>query len=163
VTPVISGERLSDLVVRQRALVMGVGNPLCGDDAVGSQVVARLAQRFAGRAVDAGMVPESFLGPLLATEGRPVMFVDAMDHGGLPGSWCLVRTASLEARHASTHRSSLELLGELLRREGVPTWVLGIQPLQLTVGAPLSPEVARTADELTQLLTAALAAGRVDA
>ena len=159
----ILAERLYELVVQQRALVMGVGNPLCGDDAVGSVVAARLAQRFAERAVDAGPVPESFLGPLLATAGRPVMFVDAVAHGGAPGSCCLVRTGDLVARDPSTHRASLELLGELLDGEGVPTWVLGIQPLQLEVGAPLSRDVARTADELTQLLTAALAAGCVDA
>jgi len=138
---------------------MGVGNPLCGDDAVGSLVAAQLAQRFAARSIDAGTVPESFLGPLLATRGRPVLFVDAVAHGGAPGSWCLVRTDDLAARHASTHRSSLELLSELLNREGVSTWVLGVQPLQLSIGAPLSAPVARTADELTALLTAALAAG----
>src|SRR5512133_3722369 len=132
---------------------MGVGNPLCGDDGVGSLVAARLAQRFAGRAIDAGAVPESFLGPLLATEGRPVVFLDAVAHGGAPGSCCLVHTSDLAARHASTHRSSLELLGEMLDREGVRAWVLGIQPQQLAVGALLSPDVARTADELTQVLT----------
>jgi hydrogenase 3 maturation protease len=156
-------DSLYDLIGRQGALVMGVGNPLCGDDGVGSLVAARLAQRFAGRAIDAGPVPESFLGPLLGTEGRPVVFVDAVAHGGTPGSCCLVRTCDLVGRHASTHRSSLEVLGELLDREGVRTWVLGIQPQQLAVGALLSPDVARTADELTQVLTAALAAGCADA
>jgi hydrogenase 3 maturation protease len=160
---VILAEPLYDLVGRQGALVMGVGNPLCGDDGVGSLVAARLAQRFTGRAIDAGAVPESFLGPLLATEGRPVVFVDAVAHGGAPGSCCLVRTSDLAPRFASTHRSSLELLGEMLDREGVCTWVLGIQPMQLAVGALLSPDVARTADELTQVLTAALAAGCTDA
>lgn len=142
---------------------MGVGNPLCGDDGVGSLVAAQLARRFSGRAIDAGAVPESYLGPLLAAEGRPVVFVDAVAHGGAPGSCCLVRTGDLVVRHASTHRSSLELLGELLDRAGVRAWVLGIQPRQLAVGAPLSPDVSRTADELTQCLTAALAAGCADA
>lgn len=159
----IPAESLYDLVARQGALVMGVGNPLCGDDGVGSLVAARLTRRFAERTIDAGAVPESFLGPLLATEGRPVVFVDAVAHGGAPGSCCLVRTRDLVPRHASTHRSSLELLGELLDREGVCAWVLGVQPLQLAVGALLSPDVARTADELTQILTAALAAGCADA
>lgn len=159
----IPAESLYDLVVRQGALVMGVGNPLCGDDGVGSVVAASLAQRFAGRAIDAGAVPESFLGPLLATDGRPVVFVDAVAHGGAPGACCLVRTDDLVTRHASTHRSSLELLGEMLDREGVCAWVLGIQPRQLAIGAPMSPDVARTADELTQFLTAALAAGCADA
>jgi hydrogenase 3 maturation protease len=160
---VIPAESLYDLVARQGALVMGVGNPLCGDDGVGSLVAAPLARRFAGRAIDAGTVPESYLGPLLATDGRPVVFVDAVALGGAPGSCCLVRTSDLANRHASTHRSSLELLGEMLDREGVCAWVLGIQPQQLAIGAPMSPDVARTADELTQLLTAALAAGCADA
>jgi hydrogenase maturation protease len=158
-----AGERLYDLVAREGALVVGVGNPLRGDDAAGSAVAAALAARFTGRAIDAGPVPESFLGPLLDAGSRPVVFVDAVVHGAEPGAWCLVPAAELAARHASTHRSSLRLLSEFLEGQGVRTWVLGIQPQHLDVGAPLSAPVAGAAADLTGLLTAALAAGSPDA
>ena len=88
---VIAGaaERLFDLVAREHALVVGVGHPLLGDDAVGSVIAGSLAPRFFGRAVDAGPVPESFLGPLLAVPGRPVVFLDAVAHGvgSPPRAW----------------------------------------------------------------------------
>jgi hydrogenase 3 maturation protease len=158
-----TGERLYDLVAREGALVVGVGNPLRGDDAAGSAIAAALAPRFAGRAIDAGPVPESYLGPLLGAGDRPVVFVDVVAHGAEPGAWCLLPVSDLAVRHASTHRSSLRLLAEFLEGQGVRAWVLGIQPLQLDVGAPLSPAVAGAAADLTGLLTAALAAGSPDA
>jgi hydrogenase maturation protease len=147
--------RLIDLVAREGALVVGVGHSLRGDDAVGSAIAASLAPRFAGRAIDAGPVPESYLGSLLVSP-RPVVFLDAVMHGGEPGSWCVISAAELESRAPDTHRASLHLLAELLRTHGVEAWVVGIEPRQLNVGAPLSPEVECTAAELVGLLTAAL-------
>ncbi len=148
--------RLTDLVAREHALLVGVGHPLCGDDAIGSVLAAMLADRFPHRVIDAGPVPESFLGPLLAHPGRPVIFLDAVDFHAAPGSWCLVPAADLAARAPDTHRASLALVADLLAAHDTPVWVLGIQPLHLTVGSPPSGVVTATADALTTLLTAAL-------
>jgi len=155
---VIAGaaERLFDLVARENALVVGVGHPLLGDDAVGSVIAGSLAPRFYGRAIDAGPVPESFLGPLLAVPGRPVVFLDAVAHGERPGRWCVAPARELTARPADTHQPSLGLLAGLLEAHDVAVWIVGIEPGQLTPGSPLSPEVERAAAELVGLLTAAL-------
>jgi hydrogenase maturation protease len=157
VTSALDAGLLADLVTRDEALLVGVGHPLCGDDAVGSLVVARLAERFPERALDAGPVPESYFGPLTAVPGRPVVFVDAVRLSAPPGTWCLARWADLGHRAPDSHRASLRLLAEVLAAEGIESWVLGIVPAQLELGAPLSPPVARAADDLVALLTAALA------
>jgi hydrogenase 3 maturation protease len=151
-----AADRLFDLVAREGALLVGVGHPLRGDDAAGSVIAASLAKRFFGRAIDAGPVPESFLGPLLAVPGRPVVFLDVVAHGEAPGSWCVVPAGDLAGRPADTHRSSLGLLAGLLAAHDISVWVVGIEPRQLTPGSPLSPEVERTTAELVGLLTAAL-------
>lgn len=151
-----AAERLFELVAHEGALVVGVGHPLRGDDAAGSAIAASLAPRFFGRAIDAGPVPESYLGPLLAVPARPVVFLDAVAHGARPGSWCVVPAESLAVRPADTHRASLGLLAGLLGAHGIGVWVVGIEPRQLTPGAPLSPEVERATAELVGLLTAAM-------
>ena len=156
-------DRLADLVTLDGALVVGVGQPLRGDDAVGPLVAERLAARFPSRVIDAGPVPESFLGPLAAEPGRPVVFIDAALTGEAPGAWVLAGPDSLARSVPDTHRASLRLLAELLSQLGVPTWVLGIAPMTLVTGAPLSPPVARTADDLVAILTAALAEAPVHA
>jgi len=148
--------RLFDLVAHEDALLVGVGHPLLGDDAVGAAIAASLASRFFGRAIDAGPVPESYLGPMLAVPGRPVVFLDAVAHGEPPGSWCVAPAAELADRPADTHRASLGLLAGLLQAHDIETWIVGIEPGQLAPGSPLSPEVERTAAELVGLLTAAL-------
>jgi len=150
--------RLFDLVVHGHALVVGVGHPLRGDDAVGSAVAAALEARFAARVIDAGSAPESYLGPLTAVAGRPVVFLDAVAHGARPGDWCLVPVVDLSGREADTHRPSLRLLADLLSAHGIASWVLGIEPAHTAVGEPLSETVERTVAELTGLLAAALAA-----
>jgi hydrogenase 3 maturation protease len=150
--------QLFDLVAREGALVVGVGHPLCGDDAVGSTIAAALERRFFARVIDAGSVPESYLGPLTAVPGRPVVFLDAVEQGAPPGAWCLVPAADLRMRASDTHRPSLGLLADLLAAHGSAVWVLGIQPQDTAIGRPLSAPAERTAAELTGLLAAALAA-----
>jgi len=148
--------RLAALVADEGALLVGVGHPLCGDDAVGSVIAGCLAARFPDRVIDAGSVPENFFGPLAAVEGRPVVFLDAAAGAGEPGSWCLAGADALVGRAPDTHRASLRLLAGLLAERAIPTWIVGIAPASLAPGAPLTFPVARAADDLVALLTAAL-------
>ncbi len=152
-----SSAHLFELVAHGGALVVGVGHPLRGDDAVGSAVAAALEPCFAARVIDAGSVPESYLGPMTAVAGRPVVFVDAVLHGGAPGSWCLVPALELAARAPDTHRASLHLMAELLSAHGIAAWVVGIQPRDTDFGATLSVPAERAVAELTGLLASALA------
>lgn len=155
---------LFELVAHGGALVVGVGHPLRGDDAVGSAIAAALESSFPARVIDAGSVPESYVGPLTAVPGRPVVFLDAVEHSATPGAWCLVPAAELRARPADTHRPSLGLLADLLAAHGSAVWVVGVEPQRTGIGEPLSAAVERTASELTGLLAVALgtvAAGAV--
>jgi hydrogenase 3 maturation protease len=144
------------LVAGRRALVVGVGNELLGDDGVGPLVAGRLERRHPGRAVDAGAVPENYLGVILEQAPEVVLFVDAADHGGPPGTWCLAPMRDLEMRVGCTHDASLRLLASLLEAEGVRCWLVGVQPAVLGPGRAMSADVLASGRRLARLLSQAL-------
>jgi len=151
------------LVAGRRVAVVGVGNELRGDDGVGPLVAARLAVRHPGRVVDAGPVPENFLGPILAGDPEIVLFVDAADHGGSPGEWRLVPARALAARAPTTHHASLLLMARLIEAAGARCWLLGVQPASLAHGQPMTEAVRASGERLAQALAGALAAEAIDA
>ena len=96
--------------------VVGVGNPLVGDDGFGPAVVAALGPSDALRPFDVRGVPESFLGPIVASGCPGVVFVDAADLGAEPGRMALVPADRLAEIDVSTHVVSLGLMAEAIRR-----------------------------------------------
>lgn len=158
-----AAERIAGLVAGRRTMVVGVGNRLRGDDALGPLVAEGLAAEFAGRVIDAGPVPENYLGVLLESAPELVLFVDTADHGAAPGRWCVVPAGALARRGGSTHTASLQLLAQILEAHGIRSWLIGVQPRQLEFGAGVSAAVDEAARELSRALTAALRAGARDA
>lgn len=132
-----------------RTLILGVGNPLCGDDGVG----ARLVETLAGRplppdvqVLDAG-TPGWAL-PAWLEGWQTVLLVDAVDLGLAPGRWrrFLPEEVKLwmQDENLSLHQPDLacglalaEALGLLPER----LVVYGVQPAQTEPGTPLSPQV----------------------
>jgi hydrogenase maturation protease len=102
-------------------------------------------------------VPENFLGVILARAPEVVLFVDAADHGGPPGAWCVAAVRELEVRAGGTHRPSLRLLAGLLEAEGVRCWLVGVQPEGLEPGRGMSPTVRASGERLARALERALA------
>jgi len=143
-------------------VVVGVGNPLRGDDAAGC-VVARtlresteLAAIPGLRVVEAEEVPESFLDLIIRPRPDTVILVDAVEMGEPPGSAALLEVGELEDREGSTHRPSLSLVAHYIRAEtGADVFLLGIQPGEREPGAPLSVEVREAATSLANVLEAA--------
>lgn len=152
----IRGRAVRDAVegwVRLPTLVLGVGNSLRGDDAVGPLVCARVD---GPRAVDCGDAPERYLG--LAGEewvGR-VLLVDAVDFGGEVGEVVFCTSDELVERFGTTHDSGLALLTRFLEKAyGTPTALLGVQPGNTSFGAQVSAVVLAAVDEIASWLTVA--------
>jgi len=148
---------IAGLLAGRRAVVVGVGNSLCADDGAGPYVARRLAAEHPGRALDAGTVPENHLGVVLERAPEVVLFVDAVDHGGAPGDWCVVPVWEAEARVSFTHAASLRLAATLLESEGAACWLVGIQPACLEPGRAMGAAVRESADRLAAVLARALA------
>ncbi len=147
-------------------LVIGVGNPARGDDAVGWRVVDALAGDPALRTLRSdGDVAE--LVDAWSGEARAVV-VDACDAGGEPGALVTfdAARAPLPARaFPSSHAWGLAQAIELARALGTlpdSLPVIAVELGRLDAGAPLSPAVAAAvprACEAVRALAAAAAAG----
>ena len=147
--------------VRGRVLVLGVGNELRGDDAVGLAVVRALPPEV--EALECGEVPESYLDEVRRRAPDCLLIVDAMDFGARPGSVGMLALGGNNPRNRlslDTHRPSLELLAEYVRAEmGAETVVVGIQPRTVEWGAAMSPEVRQAGQALARWLSDGLGRG----
>ena len=158
-------QALRETVPRPTAVV-GVGNPLSGDDGFGPAVVDRLPAPGVLHPFDVRGVPESFLGPIVASGCPGVLFVDAADLGADPGRLALVDAGCLAEIDVSTHVVSLSLMAEAVRRlagegpEGreVRCALLAAQPEHLAEADRLSAAAAAAVDRAVAALEAFAAA-----
>jgi hydrogenase 3 maturation protease len=146
--------RLSGNVV-----VVGVGNPLRGDDAAGCLVARRLQGTPGVRVVEAEEVPESFVGDIAAAMPDVVALVDAVDLGAEPGAVAMLEREQVATYAPTTHRMPLSLVMEVVqRRTGADVFLIAVQPLTLAFGAKVSPEVSATVEVLAAVLSELLRA-----
>lgn len=146
-----------------RVAILGVGHELNGDDGAGLAVARALAEHLAGQdrllVIEAGPAPENQTGRLRAFGPDLVLIVDAAQMGAAPGAVCLVPWQATAGLSASTHTLPLHMLGRFLTLDlGCEVALLGLQPFQNRVDAPLSDAmravVAQVVDGLAALLSA---------
>lgn len=150
--------------------VVGVGQELNGDDAAGVLAARALRQRqragssdahrpalFSLLVIEAAQAPENCTGSIRRFAPDLVILVDAAEMGDPPGTvrWLDWRDAG--SLGASTHTLSLSMMARYLVGElACDIGVIGIQPLDTSLGAPVSPAVRRAARTVAQELAAML-------
>jgi len=126
-----------------RVVLVGVGNPLCGDDAAGCLVARALATAPGLTVVESEDVPERDVLRIADAHPDVVVLADALDMGLAPGSVAVVETEELGRYLPTSRRVPLALLADILRRAcDTDVVVLGIQPRRVEPGAPVSGEVS---------------------
>jgi hydrogenase maturation protease len=147
-------------------VVIGVGNPLRGDDGVGLHVIEALRERVLPgdvKLVDGGT---EGLGLVLSMQGRRrAIVVDAVDMGKRPGAFdrfpwhgseAGIRFAG-EDEHLGVHEAGLRdalRLAEALRVLPEEVIVFGIQPASLAWEPGLSPEAEEAVDGVVDAILA---------
>jgi len=146
--------------VRVKLLIACLGNPLMGDDGVGTVVAGELAKL--GYEV---VVCGSDLSPVLtrAEEVDALIIVDAVDWGAEPGSVLTARLEDLEERRVRTSHSLrvsevIRLMKSVFGRPS-EVYVVGVQPervepsteLSLSVRRAIASLVARVKELVTRL------------
>ena len=150
----------------RRTVVIGLGNPLMGDDGLGLVALERLRAEYAIPAevelVDGGTWGMNLL-PVIEDAGR-VILIDAIDVATPPGTLVRLERARLPrylATKISPHQVDLrDVLGLAELRGTLPndTIAVGLQPLRVALGNELSDVVRCRVDDLVTLVVRELAA-----
>ena len=145
------------------ALVIGIGNPLRGDDGIGPAVITRLARRV-GCAHQLRLSGGDAAELLDAWHGfDQVIVVDAAVSGAAPGTVhridaadaVLPATVGVTSSHGFGLAAAVEL-GRALGRLPARLVIYAVEARQMEDGAPLSAPVARAADQVTDTIRAEL-------
>ena len=136
----------------ERLAVLGIGNVLKGDDAVGVRTVEILRRSLGPRPgpkillLAAHEAPENFTGKIRAFRPAATLLIDAVSFGFPPGTVSVIDASSLPDDDISTHRISLSALsGFLGATVGCRVLMIGIEPQEFTGGQPLTPAVEKAA------------------
>jgi len=130
----------------RKALIVGIGNTMKGDDGVGITLLHRLKDKIDAIFMDCGIAPENYLGKMVEINPQIIIIIDAVDLHKSPGTMQIIEASKLAEGGLSTHSLSPELFIDYLktRLEGLRVFVLGIQPKNCGFGEKLSTEVSDT-------------------
>jgi len=153
--------KLREILHGNKVAIIGVGNPLRGDDAAGPYVASLIEQYAKGSVrdnflvVNAESAPENFLGTIVNFNPDVIIFIDAVETGLKPGSVIISSIDSLEDTVTiSTHKVSLKAIGEYLaastKVKGI--YMIGIQVKNVGMGAPISSPVKKSCEKLSATL-----------
>ena len=138
-----------------RVAVVGVGQELRGDDAVGLFAVRRpnaaLPENGALLVIEAGPAPENLTGVLRRFEPDLVVFVDAAGLDAVAGTVRWVSMDEITGLGASTHALPLATLaGFLTAQLGCAVGLIGVRPGDTGIGAPLTAQVEAAVNEIVR-------------
>jgi len=138
-----------------RACLMGIGNVDYGDDGFGVRLAEKLQREGTPDVIVAGVAPERYLGRVADGGYDHLIFLDAVDFGGIPGSVVFLNSSEIAARfpQVSTHHISLGLLAKSVEANGrTSVWLLGAQAESFKSAGPLTPKMETTLETLSELL-----------
>ncbi len=133
--------------IGHQMLVVGVGNPMRGDDVAGLILAERGAEKLELEYLRCEEVPENYVGKMLDDPADTILLVDAVDMKQAPGEIGLLAPDELADNGISTHNCSVGLLAKVLAGvKDKQMLILGIQPQDLGWGQPLTPQVSEAID-----------------
>ncbi|MBN2246639.1 MAG: hydrogenase maturation protease [Candidatus Aminicenantes bacterium] len=133
-------------------IYIGIGNPDLKDDGTGISLATQLK--------NAG-IPDVYLEKeieendkiLEGSSGRPVIFLDALDHKEDPGKITLLPLGLILNNTALSHRI-IPLISEMMNYSQIKYgYLLGIQPESIETGEEISPSVHMAIEEILNHLT----------
>ena len=138
-----------------RVCLVGLGNIDYGDDGFGVRLAEGLLEAGITDTVVAGTMPDRFIGRLAEQGFDYLVFLDAVEFSGAPGSVVFLDAREIMARfpQISTHKISLGLLAKWVEEIGIAkACLLGVKPGSLIGKGELTPAVQTTLETLKGLL-----------
>jgi len=154
---IVLNEVKKNAIHSNEIMVVCIGNPLRGDDALGP-LVAELLQKegFKDNVINAENTLESFIDEISSRKPKVIIFVDAVDAGLHPGDLVFAEVEKT-LKHMvsySTHAIPLPLL---LKVMGNPKgYILGAQAKTLEIGREPSREIKESARKIVDIIKSVL-------
>lgn len=153
-------QNLNQLSVSERPLriaIVGVGNELRGDDAVGVHLVRALESCTElgsnVKVIDAGSAPENITGLLRRFHPSLVMIFDAASMGEAPGTVCWLEWEMVASTGTTTHTLPLVVFADYLILElNCKVILVGIQPGSMELGSQMSDEMYTSIERISSSL-----------
>ncbi|MBD3285059.1 hydrogenase maturation protease [candidate division WOR-3 bacterium] len=145
----------------ENVLIIGVGNRMRGDDAVGPLAIDKLKESNdlpeEWLLVDAGEVPENALGLVDKEKPDRVILIDACDWGTAPGEIRFFSSEELEKlsiRMLSTHGLPLAFWVKMTLTDHpeLKIELLGVQVQSLEFNSGMTPQVAAVLEKIEGLV-----------
>jgi len=133
--------------IGRQMLVVGVGNPMRGDDEAGLVLGEKVAEKLDLEYLRCEEIPENYVGEMLDHAADTILLVDAVDMKQAAGAIDLLTPDEIADSSISTHNCSVGLLAKVLAGvKDKQMLILGIQPQNLGWGQPLTPQVSEAID-----------------
>jgi hydrogenase 3 maturation protease len=137
-----------------KTIILGIGNVLKGDDALGPAVCEKLkAEKISAEVIDAATVPENYIQTIIKKAPQNLLVIDAIDFNAEPGTIKIFRTEQLNSLVISTHTLSPRIfIDMILKSIELEVYIIGVQPAQTHLGSPISSQVKKSIIELADTL-----------
>ena len=139
-----------------KTLVLGIGNRLRGDDAIGCLVVDELKSNNGLVAIDSGSAPENFIDKIVSLAPSKIVIVDACNFGVEPGKFQLFEEEQIEkisSQVLSTHTLPISLTVAMIKQQiACKIQLLGVQPESLDFGDGLSASLKQAKSQIVKYL-----------
>lgn len=139
----------------RRVVLMGVGNPMRGDDGVGVAIIQRLQENPIPSVMllNTETVPESYIGKVESHRPTHVLLVDAANFGGRPGDTRLIDSQHIGGQAVSTHSLPLTIFITYIEKSlGIKVLLLGVQPKTVAFGEGMTSELAEASKRIAETL-----------
>jgi hydrogenase 3 maturation protease len=143
----------------EKITILGIGNPMRRDDAVGVEIVKMLKGKVPRNVelLECETVPENFTRDIKEFNPSHVLMIDAAQLGTEPGEARLVSPEKVLGMALSTHAIPLSLLAEVIKESiDAKIMILGVQPEEIEFGEGLTPELRKASRRIAGVLVRAL-------
>jgi hydrogenase 3 maturation protease len=138
-------------------ILLGIGNPLNGDDGAGIYVAGQF-RKDSWLSLSCGTAPENFTGIIRRAHPDCLVLVDAATMGLTPGEYRVIPRHRIAEVGMGTHQLPLSMLIDFLSDSAVQIVLIGIQPGRVVAGEEISQQVGKGANRLVHELIS----GRID-
>ncbi|UCD14860.1 MAG: hydrogenase 3 maturation endopeptidase HyCI [Candidatus Omnitrophota bacterium] len=149
----LESKLISNFQAKRKIIIVGIGNILRGDDAIGPAIIENLNGKVGAVCIDAGSAPENYIGKIIKEDPDAVLIIDAVDLGLEAGSYDLLVNSDILSSGFTTHDLSPDMFINFLKKEtNADIYLLGIQPQRVSFGDEMSQRVKKRIIEISELI-----------